>query len=77
MVKTVLPKQGARIQSLVWELRSHMLHSMAQKIKKIKPNKQNVIRLLYKNKSLFSLPEVKHGDNLSFGPPLQKVSYTW
>ena len=47
------------------------------KNKKIKPTKQNVIRLLYKNKYLLSLPEEKHGDNLSFGPPLQKVPYTW
>ena len=35
VVKTVLPMQGAWVQSLVRELRSHMLHSTAKK-KKLK-----------------------------------------
>ena len=34
MVKTVLPLKGAQVQSLVGELRSHMCHGVAKKIKK-------------------------------------------
>ena len=34
MVKTALPMQGALVQSLVRELRSHMPHGMAKKKKK-------------------------------------------
>ena len=33
-LEAALPLQGARVQSLVGELRSHMAHSMAQKKKK-------------------------------------------
>ena len=34
MVKTVLPKQGMQVRSLVGELRSHMLCGAAKKKKK-------------------------------------------
>ena len=40
MVKTVLPLQGLKVQSLVRQLRSHMLHGMA--IKGLKKKKKKM-----------------------------------
>ena len=40
VVKTVLPMQGAQVQSLVGELRSHITHAVATKKKKKNNNKQ-------------------------------------
>ena len=36
MVKTLFPMQGAQVQSLVWELRFHMLCSTTPPSKKIR-----------------------------------------
>jgi len=40
MVKTGFPLQGARVQSLMWELRSYRLHGLATKKKKKKRKKE-------------------------------------
>ena len=40
MVKTGFPLQGARVQSLMWELRSYRLHGLATKKKKEKKERK-------------------------------------
>ena len=62
MVKTVLPLQGLKVQSLVRQLRSHMLHGMA--IKGLKKKEEENEGLFQRNsiwKSLKTPPkELKH-----------------
>jgi len=48
VVKTLLPLQGARVQSLVRELRSHMPSSVAKKKKKDHMGNIGMVYLLWK-----------------------------